>query len=96
MKDLEGVKMTSTELRIRLNEFGKYFAGSIEETADEIIERTDDIEVKRNALEWKINVIPRALESLVIIDPVAAGTDIYALCLQMDHFFSTRKWKKYI
>jgi hypothetical protein len=87
MKDLEGVKMTSTELRIRLNEFGKYFAGTIEETADEIINRTDNVEVKRNALEWKINVIPQALGSLVIMDPVAAGTDFYALCLQMDHFF---------
>jgi len=87
MKDLEGVKMTATELRIRLNEFGKYFAGTIEETADEIIQNTNNVEVKRNALEWKINIIPRALESLVIIDPVAAGTDIYALCLQMDHFF---------
>jgi len=87
MKDLEGVKMTATELRIRLNEFGKYFAGTIEETADEIIQNTNNVEVKRNALEWKINIIPRALESLVIIDPVAAGTDIYALCLQMEHFF---------
>jgi hypothetical protein len=45
------------------------------------------MEVKRNALEWKINVIPQALGSLVIMDPVAAGTDFYALCLQMDHFF---------
>jgi hypothetical protein len=87
MKDLEGVKMTSTELRIRLNEFGKYFAGTIEETADEIIKNTDNTEVKRNALEWKINVIPQALGSLVIMDPVASGTDFYALCLQMDHFF---------
>ena len=87
MKDLEGVKMTATELRIRLNEFGKYFAGTIEETADEIIQNTNNVEVKRNALEWKINIIPRALESLVIIDPVAAGTDIYAMCLQMEHFF---------
>lgn len=87
MKDLEGVNMTSIELRIRLNEFGKYFAGMVEETADEIIKNTDNTEVKRNALEWKINIIPRALESLVILDPVAAGIDIYALCLQMDHFF---------
>jgi hypothetical protein len=93
MKDLEGAKMTSIELRIRLNEFGKYFAGTVEEAADEIIENTNNVEVKRNALEWKINVIPRALESLVILDPVAAGTDIYALCLQMNHFFRLGKGK---
>lgn len=91
MKDMEGVKMTSIELRIRLNEFGKFFAGTVEEAADEIISRADNTEIKKNALEWKINLIPRALESLVIMDPVAAGTDIYALCLQMDHFFRIGK-----
>jgi len=93
MKDLEGVKMTSIELRIRLNEFGKFFAGTVEEAADEIISGTDNTEIKKNALEWKINVIPKALESLVILDPVAAGTDAYALCLQMDYFFRLGKGK---
>lgn len=93
MKDLEGVKMTSIELRIRLNEFGKFFAGTVEEAADEIISGTDNTEIKKNALEWKINVIPKALESLVILDPVAAGTDVYALCLQMDYFFRLGKGK---
>jgi hypothetical protein len=93
MKDLEGVKMTSIELRIRLNEFGKFFAGTVEEAADEIISKTDNTEIKKNALEWKINVIPKALESLVILDPVAAGTDVYALCLQMDYFFRLGKGK---
>ena len=86
MKEMEGVKMTSIELGIRLNEFGKYFAGVIEETADEIIENSNNIKVKKNALEWKINIIPKAWESLAILDPIAAGTDIYALCLQMEYF----------
>ena len=93
MKGMEGVKMTSIELRIRLNEFGKFFAGTVEEAADEIISGTDNTEIKKNALEWKINVIPKALESLVILDPVAAGTDVYALCLQMDYFFRLGKGK---
>ena len=93
MKGMEGVKMTSIELRIRLNEFGKFFAGTVEEAADEIISGTDNTETKKNALEWKINVIPKALESLVILDPVAAGTDVYALCLQMDYFFRLGKGK---
>lgn len=87
MKNMEGVKMTSSELSIRLNEFVKYFDDAVEETADEIIKKSNSMEVKRNALEWKINVIPRVLETITISDPVAAGIDIYALCLQMDHFF---------
>jgi hypothetical protein len=89
MEKVEGVNMSRTELSIRLNEFGKYFAGRVEEAADEIIKKSDDKKIKMNALEWKINVIPRALESLVIIDPLAAGIDITALCVQMEEFFTT-------
>ena len=89
MEKIEGVNMTRTELSIRLNEFGKYFAGKVEEAADEIIKKSDDRKIKINALEWKINVIPRAFESLVIIDPLAAGIDITALCVQMEEFFTT-------
>lgn len=87
MKDLEGTKMTSIELSIRLNEFEKYFSGRVEQAADEIIRSTDNREIKMNALQWKINVIPRVLESLVILDPRAAGIDIYALSGQMGNFF---------
>ena len=89
MEQVEGVNMTRTELSIRLNEFGKYFAGKVEEVADEIIQKSDDRQIKMNALEWKINVIPQAFESLVIIDPLAAAIDLTALCLQMEEFFAT-------
>ena len=89
MEKVEGVNMTRTEFSIRLNEFGKYFAGKIEEAADEIINKSNDRQIKMNALEWKINVIPKAFESLVIIDPLAAGVDLTALCLQMEEFFTT-------
>lgn len=89
MEKVEGVNMTRTELSIRLNEFGKYFAGKVEEASDEIIKKSDDRKIKMNALEWKINVIPRAFESLVIIDPLAAGIDMTALCVQMEEFFTT-------
>lgn len=89
MEKVEGVNMTRTELSIRLNEFGKYFAGKVEEASDEIIKKSDDRKIKMNALEWKINVIPRAFESLVIVDPLAAGIDMTALCVQMEEFFTT-------
>jgi len=38
-------------------------------------------------LEWKINAIPQAMQSLVILDPLAAGYDIYAFSTQMYEFF---------
>lgn len=94
MKDLEGVKMTSVELRILLNEFGKFFSETTEEAADEIINKTNDAQIRNNALQWKINVIPKAMESLVILDPVAAGIDLYALSIQMNQFFTIGKGKE--
>ena len=87
MTDLEGVNMTQVELGIRINEIGKFFVGTVEEAADEIIQNTDNEQVKMNALEWKINAIPQALQSLVILDPLAAGYDVYALSEQMYEFF---------
>ena len=93
MVNLEGVKMSKIELGIRLNEFGKYFAGKVEEGADEIILYSNNRKVKMNALEWKINAIPKALESLVILDPVASGVDIYAFSGQMENFFKNGNGK---
>jgi hypothetical protein len=93
MKDLEGLQMTQIELSIRLNEFDKFFNGTVEEAADEIIRSTDNKEIKMNALKWKINVIPCAMESLVIPDPRAAGVDLYALSGQMLEFFSNGNGK---
>jgi len=87
MTDLEGVKMSQVELGIRINEFGKFFVSTVEESADEIIKNTDNEQIKMNALEWKINSIPQALQSLVILDPLAAGFDLYALSAQMYEFF---------
>lgn len=88
-KNLEGVNMTTIELNIRLNEFEKYFMGTVEAAADEIISSTDQRQIKMNALEWKINIFPRVMESLVILDPRAVGTDLYALSGQMLNFFKT-------
>ncbi len=88
MKDLEGVKMTAAELGIRMSEFGKYFISKTEEASEEIRIQSEDITVKKNALKWRLNVIPAAIQSLSILDPVAAGIDIWALCAQQKHFFT--------
>jgi len=88
MKDLEGVKMTATELGIRLSEFGKYFISRTEEASEEIMISSVDITVKKNALKWRINAIPAAIQSSSILDPVAAGIDIWALCVQQQQFFT--------
>jgi len=88
MKDLEGVKMTAAELGIRMSEFGKYFISKTEEASEEIRIQSENITVKKNALKWRLNVIPAAIQSLSILDPVAAGIDIWALCEQQQQFFT--------
>lgn len=94
MKDLEGVKLTYVELRILLNQFGIFFSETTEEAADEIMSKTNNALIKSNALQWKINVIPKAMGSLVILDPVAAGIDLYALSIQMNNFFTIGNGKE--
>ena len=92
-QDLEGVNMSTIELNIRLNEFEKYFMSKVEEAADEIIDKTDNDQIRMNALEWKINIFPRVMESLLILDPRADGIDLYALSGQMLNFFKTGNGK---
>jgi hypothetical protein len=46
------------------------------------------VTVKKNALKWRLNAIPAAIQSISILDPVAAGIDIWALCAQQQQFFS--------
>ncbi|UCH65184.1 MAG: hypothetical protein JSW63_11335 [Ignavibacterium sp.] len=87
MKDVEGIKMTAAELGIRLNEFGKYFISKTEQASEEIRVNSDDITIKKNALQWRLNAIPAAIHALSIVDPVAAGVDTWALCAQQQQFF---------
>jgi hypothetical protein len=89
MKGLEGVKMTAAELGIRLGEFGKYFISKTEEASEEIKINSDDTSIKKNALQWRLNVIPEVIQAVSIDDPVAAGVDSWALCIQQHLFFTT-------
>lgn len=92
-QELEGVNMSTIELNIRLNEFEKYFMSRVEEAADQIINETDNDKIKMNALEWKINIFPRVMESLLILSPRAVGIDLYALSGQMLNFFKSGNGK---
>jgi len=94
MKDLEGVNMTASELGIRMSEFGKYFISKTEEASEEIRISSNDITVKKNALKWRLNAIPAAIQAASILDPVAAGIDIWALCAQQQQFFTDGNGKK--
>jgi len=86
MKEV-GVTVSITEYKIRLREFGYRFAGIVELSADEIISKTSDDEIKKQALSWKIYAIPAMIRSISINDPLAAGIDAWILSVQMLQYF---------
>lgn len=87
-KQLKNVKMSSDELRLRLNEYAVRFSGEVVSAADKIKKNTNDINVKQNALLWKMNSIPAANKVLFTIDPFAAVLDMLAFNRQMYNFFN--------
>jgi len=88
MKEAEVENVSRIELRNRLTNFTVYFAKIVESAADEIIAKSNDPEIKMNALRWKINSIPTSQYALFLNDPMAALIDIATFCIQMNLFFS--------
>ena len=82
-----GIDVSITEYKLRLREFGYRFAGIVELSADEIISKTSDNEIKKQALLWKIFAIPAVIRSLSMNDPLAAGIDSWILSVQMVQYF---------
>ena len=82
-----GIEISTIEYKIRLSEFGYRFVGIVELSADEIISKTSDAEIKKQALLWKIYAIPAMIRSLSINDPLAAGIDAWILSVQMLQYF---------
>ena len=89
MQNIENARMNSAEVGIRLNDIGIRYCLNIENTADKIIAKAENVRVKQNALLWKMYGIPALIKSLSIRDPIAAGTDIWVLIAQMNQFFES-------
>jgi hypothetical protein len=76
-------------LAVRLRELAVEFAARVEETADDIIEATDDEAMRRNALLWKMNAIPASRLALLRIEAVVGFINGWILCEQMRVYFET-------
>lgn len=86
-KKFTNINTSPEELRLRLNEYTIKFSGEVISAADEIKEKTDDLQIKQNALLWKMNSIPVANKILFTIDPYAAAFDMWVFLIQMKSFF---------
>ncbi len=88
-ENVEGLRISSEQLRVRMRVLVNPLTGIVQGAADEIIAASDDPEVRRAALEWKAAAIPAIRESLYSPHPVVAFLDIWALSYQMIHYFET-------
>jgi hypothetical protein len=89
MKSSKGVGVTAEELRLRMRDGAGAYAGTIEDAANQIMEKSDDPIVRRNALMWKARAIPASQSALFQQDPLVALIDIWVLTVQMKDFFET-------
>lgn len=93
MENIGDVDMTARELRVRVVEFGRHFAASVERAANTIASNSSDTasgtDARRHATLWKARAIPAAQEAVLQIDPLMALVDVWALTLQMEDFFES-------
>ncbi len=86
MSTLETVDLPTGEARLIVEDFGRRFVATMETAADSIYELSDDSEVKRRALNWKIYGIPLAQEATLLQDPVIAMLDLWTFAVQMRNY----------
>ena len=73
--------------RILLHEFANDFSVKVEHVADSIIESTDDLDMKLNALHWKINAISMSRQVIFQTVPYASLVDTWTFCKQQSDLF---------
>jgi len=80
-------QISSHQLRVLVNDFAVRFAARIEAGADEILARSADPDVRRNAILWKKNAIAASFRAATRPDPMAAYLDLWILNRQMMALF---------
>ena len=82
-------RVASGQLRATENALAVTVPGEIETTADEIIARTEDPEVRREALRWKLEAIPTYYQTLFQRNSLAAAMDTVVLSAQVENYLAT-------
>ena len=89
MSGTENVDVTSMEVRIHAYGYAERFSARVETAADEILAVTEDADVARNALLWKMNALPAMHLAVFQPDPLIGFLDAWTLTVQMGDFFTT-------
>jgi hypothetical protein len=80
--------LSSHQLRVLVRDYVLRSAAEIEQGADQILARTSDPRIRKNALRWKINAISAAFRAATRPDPLAAYLDLWILNRQTIDLFS--------
>jgi hypothetical protein len=89
IRSAPNIEMPTNELRLKVYGYTEKFVGDVEEAADRILKATDDPEIERQALRWKINILTAAQVAAFALDPLIGLYDMWALAVQMRQFFET-------
>ena len=89
LRSAPNIEMPTNELRLKVYGYAEEFAGDVEEAADRILKATDDPEIERQALRWKINILSAVQVAAFALDPLIGLYDMWALTVQMRQFFET-------
>ena len=83
-----GVEMTAAELRLDLYRYENLFASTVQTTANDIYDETEDVAIRETAIRWKINAIPDIQAAVFRLDPLSGLADAFGFTAPMEQFFA--------
>ncbi|MGI3002525.1 chemotaxis protein [Shewanella algae] len=90
---IEPLPQEQLSMRVFTREYASSFFAGVEQSADLILQRSDDLQIKSNALMWKINAEQTLGQTIFQVSPVAAMIDTWAFTAQMAQFFESGNGK---
>jgi hypothetical protein len=84
---LDEPQMTREELRARVYDYVRIFAGTVEDAAYGMVIGSEDIVIARDALVWVSSAVPAIQSAAFKTDPASGLVDVWALSLQQREFF---------
>ena len=89
LDEVDDPQITSAALSAVVFGLASRVTERVETAADSIIDLSDDPEMRRRALVWKIYAIPEAQLAVFQLDPLVAALDTWVFAIQMRHYFET-------
>lgn len=87
MSQVEGIDVSKRELQTVMYNYAAHFAGEVELATNEIYSASDDIAVRRNAIEWNLNAPPEMARACFNHDPLVGLLGAWTFTIEMREFF---------